>query len=66
MRRLYAWLGEELTPETEAAMRDWLDANPQGRFGAHAYDFEQFGLTQDAVTPWFEDYLATFDIEREG
>lgn len=66
MQALYRWLGDDFTSEAEAGMRGWLADNPQGRFGRHSYGFEQFGLTKDAVTPWFEDYLKTFDVEMEG
>ncbi|OAN56475.1 hypothetical protein A7Q26_02215 [Sphingobium sp. TCM1] len=66
MRALYGWLGDDFTPDVEARMRSWLANNPQGRFGRHRYDFQQFGLTRDAVTPWFEAYLKMFDIEMEG
>lgn len=66
MRRLYAQLGDELTEETEQGMRAWLDANPQGRHGKHSYSLEQYGLTAAQVRPYFEDYLAEYDVEPEG
>lgn len=66
MRKLYAWLGDDYTPEVEAAMNGWLAANPQGRFGKHAHDFSKFGVRKEELTPFFEDYLATFDVEMEG
>jgi hypothetical protein len=65
MRKLYAWTGEALTPETETRMRGWLDRNPQDRFGARPYSFEQFGLTKKQLEPIFDEYLATFEIELE-
>jgi hypothetical protein len=66
MRKLYAWLGDDFTPAAEAGMTSWLAANPQGRFGKHAYDFDAFGIAKAAATPYFEDYLKAFDIEMEG
>jgi hypothetical protein len=65
MRRLYAWAGDELAPEVEQRMKDWLARNPQDRFGARPYSFEQFGLTRRQLEPVFADYLATFAIELE-
>jgi hypothetical protein len=65
MRKLYAWMGDELTPRVETRMQGWLDRNPQDRFGARPYSFEQFGLTRKQLEPVFEEYLATFDIELE-
>jgi len=66
MRKLFDWLGDDFTPETESAMNGWLAANPQGKFGKHAYTLEQFGLTKAALMPYFEDYLKRFDIAMEG
>lgn len=66
MRRLYAWLGDDYTPQTEAAMRQWLADNPQGKWGKHAYKLEQWGLSPETLAPLFADYLSNCDIEREG
>ena len=66
MRRLYAWLGDDFTPEVEAGMRAWLQANPQGKWGKHAYRLEQWGLSPQTLAPYFADYLSEYDIEREG
>ncbi|CAN7652036.1 sulfotransferase [Phenylobacterium sp. LjRoot219] len=66
MRKLYAWLGDELTPEAEANMARWLGENPQGKWGKHAYKLDQFGLSEDKLAPLFADYLADYPVEREG
>jgi len=66
MRRLYAWLGDDFTPEAEAAMSAWLAENPQGKFGQHEYQLGEYGLSVDKLKPLFEDYSLTYEIEREG
>jgi hypothetical protein len=66
MRKLYAALGDEFTPEAEASMRAWLADNPQGKFGKHEYKLAKFGLTPEGLRPRFERYLAEYDIEPEG
>jgi hypothetical protein len=66
MRKLYAALGDEFTAEAEAGMRAWLDDNPQGKFGRHAYKLDQYGLTVQQLAPMFEEYLSQYDVEREG
>lgn len=66
MRRLYAALGDDFTPEAEAAMRAWLDANPQGKFGKHDYKLDQYGLSVETLAPKFERYLSRYDVAREG
>lgn len=66
MRTLYTALGDEFTPEAEAAMRAWLDENPQGKFGRHEYKLAQYGLSKEVLEPVFDRYLSEYDIEREG
>jgi hypothetical protein len=66
MRGLYAWLGDEFTPEVESGMRTWLTANPQGKWGKHQYKLAEWGLSEASLAPLFADYLAEYDIEREG
>lgn len=65
MRRLYAWLGDEFTPEAEAGMRAWLDANPQHKHGKHTYNLERFGLSVEKLHPWFADYVRNYDVELD-
>ena len=66
MRKLYAQLGDDFTPEAEAGMQKWLDDNPQNKFGRHEYKLDQFGLTPEKVTSMFERYLSRYDVEKEG
>ena len=66
MRNLYHWLGDEFDDTTRLAMESWLRANPQGKFGAHRYTLDDFGLSRDKLMPYFDDYLARFDIELES
>lgn len=66
MRKLYRALGDEFTPEVEAAMQKWLDDNPQTKFGKHEYKLEQYGLNVDKLAAGFERYLSRYDVVREG
>jgi hypothetical protein len=66
MRGIYKALGDDFTPEAEAAMKAWLDDNPQGKFGKHEYKLEQYGLSMDKLTPVFERYLSKYDVASEG
>jgi hypothetical protein len=66
MRKLYAALGDDFTPEIEAAMQSWLDDNPQDKFGRHEYKLGQFGLTPEGVRKSFERYLSKYEVEPEG
>jgi hypothetical protein len=64
MKKLYAWLGDTLTPAAESGMHAWLEHNPQGRFGRHAYSLEQWGFTRADLTPYFADYLREHPVAR--
>ena len=66
MRNLYKALGDDFTPEVEAAMQAWLDENPQGKFGRHEYRLSEFGLSVEQLAPGYERYLSRFDVAREG
>ncbi|MCY2932364.1 MAG: sulfotransferase [Planctomycetota bacterium] len=62
---LYGRLGLEYTPAFEAAMRDWLANNPQGKYGPHRYSLEEFGLDQAAVESRLGGYGRRFGIPAE-
>jgi hypothetical protein len=66
MKKLYAALGDEWTPEAEAGIQGWLDENPQNKFGKHEYKLAQYGLSKERLEPMFERYLARYDVAREG
>jgi hypothetical protein len=66
MRSLYDWAVDELTPSTEQSMLDWLQRNPQDRFGVQPYSLYGTGVTRADLEPVFADYLTAFDIELEG
>ena len=44
VRAIYERTGRDLTPQTEQAMRQWLEDNPAGKHGKHEYRLEDFGL----------------------
>jgi Sulfotransferase family len=66
MRALYDWAGDELTASTEQAMLDWLQRNPQHRFGVQRYSLDESGVTRNDLEPIFDKYVSTFDVELEG
>ncbi len=45
LRRIYAFLDLELTPDVEQAMQEWTGVNRSGKHGNHVYTAEQFGLS---------------------
>lgn len=65
-RRVYAFLGLELRPETETAMRGWHAANRSGAHGAHRYTAAQFGLDAARLRGDFDFYIRHFDVDVEA
>lgn len=60
VRRLYTWLGRDLTGETEQRMRAWRDANPRDKHGVHHYSGAEFGITDEALAARFGAYRERF------
>ncbi len=65
MRSLYDWAGDELSPPTETAMLEWLERNPQDRFGVQPYSLDGAGVRIADLEPVFDEYLSRFHIELE-
>lgn len=62
MRRIYAWLGDDLSETAEHGMRGWLERNPQNRFGAHRYSLDEWGFDRKQLTAYFSDYLKSHPV----
>lgn len=57
---IYQWLGLDLPPDAEAAMREWLAADEKTHQGGHAYTATQFGLSDEQLRRDFADYRARY------
>ena len=66
IRRLYDWLGDELTPATVERMRAWRADNPKDKHGTHTYNADQFGITDQALVQRFGAYRDRFAPLLEG
>ena len=64
VRRLYAWLGEPVTPEFEAGMRRWWHENAASREQNVHPDPAAFGIDLEQVAPLFAEYVARFTKGR--
>jgi hypothetical protein len=60
IRRLYGWLGAEMTDETVHRMLAWRADNPADKYGRHEYDATQFGITDEALAARFGGYRERF------
>ena len=66
MRRVYTWLGEELSEPVEARMRAWLEEDAQRQATRPKYGLEDFGWTREEVAPLFEEYLERYPRAQEA
>jgi hypothetical protein len=60
IRRLYAWLGEELRDEAARRMRAWWAANARERHGTRPVRAEDFGIDAGALRERFAFYNDRF------
>jgi hypothetical protein len=58
--RLYAWLGDELTPATIDRMLAWRADNPKDKYGRHDYQGQDFGITDRGLEERFGAYRRRF------
>jgi len=56
LTRLYAWLGEELTPTTLERMEAWRRNSPRDKHGSHTYDVAEFGIDAGQLRRRFAFY----------
>ncbi len=64
--RIYDQIGLELTPETEARMRAFLDAHPGDQGGSlKRYSFAETGLDEGEYRERAQAYQESFDVESE-
>lgn len=68
LKKVYRWLGDEWTEAAESGMQQWLQENPQNRFGRHTYSLEEWGYSKKDLVPYFADYLKVHPVAtgREG
>ena len=60
IRKLYEWLGDDLTDGTVERMLAWRADNPADKHGKHEYDAAQFGITDQTLAARFGAYRERF------
>ncbi|MDP6980269.1 MAG: sulfotransferase [Myxococcota bacterium] len=65
VRRVYDFIGLELTPQTEASMQQWRENNRQTRHGVHEYHLEDFGLDRAELDQHFHTYRERYGVPVE-
>jgi hypothetical protein len=62
IERIYAHFDIELTGIAHQRMKSFMRANPQGKFGRHRYELEDFGLNRDELNARFAPYCQRFGV----
>ena len=60
IRRLYNWLGDDLTDDTVSRILAWRADNPKDKHGKHEYNGADFGITDDTLEQRFGPYRDRF------
>ncbi|MNO92444.1 Sulfotransferase domain protein [compost metagenome] len=58
IERIYRFAALPLSDEVRAAIQDWLAQNGREKRAAHAYDLEQFGLSENQLQQDYAGYRA--------
>ena len=60
IRGIYQRFDLTLTGEVETAMKGWLDTHSTTKPGFHRYKAEDFGLTEDAISKQYAEYIERY------
>lgn len=66
MRRIYDFIGIDWDADSEASVSNWMQSNPQHKYGVHRYGLKDFGLDRDELSDRFKRYCERFDVERSS
>jgi hypothetical protein len=66
VRRIYPFVGRELTPEAETRMQAWARENSRDKRAPHAYRMEDFGYTRERIERAFAEYRARYIEPRSS
>ena len=65
LRRIYQWIGGDLDDMTVQRAENYIEANPQNRFGRHSYCLSDFGLSEAIIEEHFSHYREKYGIPFE-
>ena len=65
LQRIYQRIGVDLAEMTVQRAENYIEANPQNRFGKHAYGLSDFGLSEEIIEENFSGYREKYAIPFE-
>ena len=66
VENIYDAFGLEMSPIAAQEMRAFIDDNPQGKHGVHAYSPEEYGVDPESVRHAFRNYIERFDLGSQS
>jgi len=63
LRRIYNWLGRDLSCDAELRMRIYLEANSPSKYGRHSYTLAAFDMDPVNLSERFGFYRARFNLQ---
>lgn len=60
--RIYDYFQLPMSPVAEKAIKQYAADHPMGKHGKHAYDFAEFGLTEQQILDRFAFYIDRFNV----
>ncbi len=65
INRIYKFIDIPLTEKAERGMNEWINKNPQNRYGTHSYSIDSFGMSEADIDILFSSYISKFKIPLE-
>lgn len=65
VRRIYAYFGDEFTPDAEVQMSAWMQAHKHGAHESHRYSASQYGTSDEHITRELRDYIDAYNVPVE-
>ena len=65
LRRIYLQIGIDFDGVAVQRAERYIEANPQNRFGRHAYRLSDFGLSEEIIAESFSSYREKYSIPFE-
>ena len=65
VEKIYKNQGYKFTDLFKQKMVDWLNKNPENKYGKHVYSLDQFGLTEDLIKTKLQRYIEKYKVMLE-
>jgi hypothetical protein len=64
VRRIYNWLGRDLSSDVELQMRTFLESTSSSKYGRHSYTLAAFDMDPVDLSERFGSYRTRINLQR--